>query len=154
MDDPKPLRVLQLLLAARSGRADAAVERLESLATSLVEAAGDAAARAVALARLEPDPFAQMTPGLRSFDATLEIRLPAGSDFAPLVAAAGSLRGALDADIHCDLSGALAGHLHRIDIPTLHQHLIQLYLLTCKMSKSSAVSLKGRFRKELSSARR
>ena len=129
MDDPKPLRVLQLLLAARSGRADALVERLETLASSLVEATGDVDARAVALARLEPDPFAQMTPGLRSFDATLEIRLPTGNDFAPLIAAAGALRGELGADIHCDLSGALVGHLHQLvkgeAVPVRYQYVMR-----------------------------
>ena len=114
MDDPGPLRTLQLLLAVRGGRTDALLERLEGLAETIEAASGVAAARAVGLARLEPDPFASMTPGLRSFDATLELRLPPGDDFGPLVAAAASLRGELDSDIHSDFSAAYAGQLHQL----------------------------------------
>ena len=65
------------------------------------------------LLRIPDDPFASANPGMRPFDATLELRGASTSD-ARLVAAVEGLGERIAAVAHVDLSAALIGIDHRI----------------------------------------
>lgn len=95
-----------VLLAARGGAGD-------DLAGALVHEAERIAATpgidVVALRQVSPDPFGAAVPGMRAFDATLDVR---GDDDSLVLAALAGIADRLDDLVHADLSATLAGTDH------------------------------------------
>jgi hypothetical protein len=92
-----------LLLAARGGAGDALADAVTAEAK---RAASTAGIRAVAMRQVADDPFGSAVPGMRVFDATIELR---GEDDAVIRGVLGGLHERLDEVIHADLSAVLAG---------------------------------------------
>lgn len=106
-------RRIQLHLVARGDRFVAVAERLDAwtdrlIASSALRGAGPA--RAIGLAHTPDDVFPAGYPGMRAFDAMLELELrDASAEVAPLVEAVAGIGAELDALVHVDLSCAIAG---------------------------------------------
>jgi hypothetical protein len=95
-----------LLFAARGGSGDTLDE---AVVVEAQRAAATAGLQAVAMRQVPDDPFAMAVPGMRPFDATIELR---GDDDAAVRAAIAGVDDRLGALIHADLSAALAGVDH------------------------------------------
>jgi hypothetical protein len=91
-----------VLLAARGG-AGAVLD--DAVVAEAQRAASTAGLSAVAMRQVADDPFGMAVPGMRPFDATIELR---GDDAAVRGALAG-IDDRLDAVVHADLSAVLAG---------------------------------------------
>lgn len=109
---------IQLHLAARGGQSAAVAGRLDALTDRLIRSVAlkDAGpARAVGLVHTPNDPFPPGYPGMRPFDAMLELELlDSAAESAPLLEAVAGLGDSLDELVHLDLSCALVGVPHTI----------------------------------------
>jgi hypothetical protein len=99
-----------VLLAGRGGAGEALADAVVAEAQRAVETAGVAA---VVMRQVADDPFGLAVPGMRAFDATIELR---SDDDAAIRAALGGLDERLGALVHADLSAALAG-VDNVEIP-------------------------------------
>lgn len=120
---------LLLHLAARGGAEALLPARLAVLGRRLCADLGRGA-RAQVLSRLRDDPFRSYTPGMRGFDATLDLRSSgAGPEGAALRAAVGGLGRELEDLVHLDLSAAMLGRDHEIlpppAVPIRYQYLMR-----------------------------
>ena len=97
--------LLLVFLAARSG-CEAELPSLLAVERSRWSEHGEAEA----FVRIEKDPFVEFTPGMRGFDATLELR---GTPEAFRAAASG-VGDRFDAVVQCDLSAAVVGVDHEL----------------------------------------
>jgi len=134
---------LLLLLAARSGVADALEAALRAEARRMAEALPGAAV--ALLQQLPDDVFAQATPAMRPFDATLEASAE-GADaaaLAQLVARAGER---LEPVVHGDLSAALVG-VDRAVIPCAPAPVRYQYLMRRRAGTTHAQYLDYYFAK-------
>lgn len=107
------MQTLRLLLASRDGRGDELTQQLEEEAARAAEMLG-AGARAVALTRVENDPFDAQYPGARKFNGVLAVDAPEGLRADALIDV---VRGADERwgdVVQPDLSGALVGERRRI----------------------------------------
>jgi hypothetical protein len=92
-----------ILLAARGG-SDPALDN--AVVAEAQRLAGTAGVSAVAMRQVRDDPFGAAVPGMRTFDATIELR---SDDDAAIRDALGGIDERLGDVIHADLSGVLAG---------------------------------------------
>jgi hypothetical protein len=99
-----------LLFAARGGAGDALGDAVVAEAQRAAETPGVSAA---AMRQIADDPFGAAVPGMRPFDATIELR---GDDDAVIRGAIGGIDDRLGALVHADLSCALAG-IDNVEIP-------------------------------------
>jgi EthD domain-containing protein len=99
-----------LLFAARGGSSEALDQ---AVVTEAQRIASEAGITAVAMRQVPDDPFGAAVPGMRVFDATIEVR---GDDDAVIRSAIAGVDDRLGAVIHADLSAALAG-VDNVEIP-------------------------------------
>jgi hypothetical protein len=92
-----------LLFAARGG---AGAQLGDAIVAEAQRAAKTPGVSAVAMRQLSDDPFGAAVPGMRPFDATIELR---GDDDAVIRGAIGGIDDRLADLVHADLSCALAG---------------------------------------------
>jgi hypothetical protein len=92
-----------LLFAARGGAGAELGDAVVAEAQRLAQTPG---VSAVAMRQVADDPFGMAVPGMRPFDATIELR---GDDDAVIRGAIGGLDDRLAALVHVDLSCAIAG---------------------------------------------
>jgi EthD domain len=112
---------IQLHLAVRGGLSKAVAGRLDGVTDQLLGSSalrGTGPALAVALVHTPNDPFPAGYPGMRPFDAMVELELrDVSAESPPLIEAVAGLGGELDDLVQCDLSCALVGEPHSI-MPT------------------------------------
>jgi EthD domain-containing protein len=99
-----------VLLAGRGGAGEALDEAVVGEAQRIAETAG---LSVVALRQVAADPFGMAVPGMRPFEATIDVR---GDDDAVIRAAVAGIDDRLGALVHMDLSAALAG-TDNVEIP-------------------------------------
>jgi hypothetical protein len=104
---------LVVQVAARAGVGAKLEAGLRDAATGLRARLG-AGGSAALLLRIPDDPFASANPGMRGFDATLELRSAAADPAPRLIAAIEGLGERIAGIAHVDLSAALVGVDHRI----------------------------------------
>jgi hypothetical protein len=117
---------LLLQVAARSGMGAKLEAGLADAAAGLRARLG-AGGSTVLLLRIPDDPFASANPGMRGFDATLELR-DAPPDPAQLIAAVDGLGERIASIAHVDLSAALVGVDHQI-VPCATEPVRYQYLM-------------------------
>jgi hypothetical protein len=115
-----------LLFAARGGTGDVLDEAVVDEAQRIVAVAG---ITAVAMRQVPDDPFGSAMPGMRTFDATIEVR---GDDDAVLRSAIAGVDDRLGAVIHADLSAALAG-VDNVEIPCVPTPVRYQYVMRRKV---------------------
>jgi hypothetical protein len=106
-------RKLVVQVAARGGLG-AKLETELGKAAAWLRARLGPSGRTALLLRIPDDPFAGANPGMRGFDATLDLRCSTPDAPERLIAAVGGLGERLGAIAHADLSAALLGNDHRI----------------------------------------
>jgi hypothetical protein len=115
-----------LLFAARGGTREVLDEAVVDEAQRIAEVAG---ITAVAMRQVPDDPFGSAMPGMRTFDATIEVR---GDDDAVLRSAIAGVDDRLGAVIHADLSAALAG-VDNVEIPCVPTPVRYQYVMRRKV---------------------
>jgi hypothetical protein len=106
-------RKLVVQVAARGGLG-AKLEAELTRAAGWLRARLGPSGRTILLVRIPDDPFATANPGMRGFDATLDLRCATPDAAERLIASVGGLGERLAAVAHVDLSAALLGTDQRI----------------------------------------
>lgn len=107
------MQTLRLLLASRDGRGDELAKKIDEEAARAAEMLG-AGARAVALRRIENDPFDAQYPGARKFDGVLAVDAPEGLRADALIDVVRSTDERFCDLVQPDCSGVLVGERRRI----------------------------------------
>ena len=118
------------LIAARGGAGDTFDRAVQAEADRIGSSA--AGIGVVALRQVANDPFSAAIPGMRPFDATIEVR---GDDDSLVMAALAGISERLNAVAHADLSATLVGSDHVV-IPCEPTPVRYQYVMRRKIERS------------------